>query len=327
VLLPLGAVLGLALGFGTAYIRDRADDRVRDRDDLEDCLGEPVLAVVPRTSGTGQATVFATDPGSPAADAFRYLRAHVEPLLASQPGAASAGTASTGTGSTGTGSTGKVLLVTGAQRQEGRSSVASNLAAALAQSGRRVLLVDADLRHPSLGEVYGIASRPGLTELLAGQAGLADVVSPTGRQGLQLITAGRQAGGPTDVLNSDSLARVITELRSAADVVVVDSGPAVSVSEPVTIAQVSDLVLQVANVRCTLRTATRAAAQELRTSGTITLVGVLTGAPGSASIQRPQLRPAPQSLPAPAVKPDLAATRDARAQVAPASWQTEGVSR
>lgn len=307
-LLPLGALIGVLLGFGTAYLRDRADDRVRDRDDLEECLGEPVLAVVPRSRSAAEgAKVFATEPGSAAAEAFRYLRAHVEPLIPAD------------------GNGGKVLLVTGAQRQEGRSSVACNLATALAQAGRRVLLVDADLRHPFLADVFETGSRAGLTELLAGEATLADVAAPTGRQNLQLVTAGRKAGEPSDVLNSDSLARAIGAMRAAADVIVVDSGPAVSVSDPVTIAQLSDLVLQVANVRRTPRAAIRAAAQELRTSspiieGTGRLAGVLTGVPGKPTIHRPQVRPAQQPQPEPArataTKRDLV-TGDARASVAP----------
>ena len=293
LLLPLGAIVGLLLGIGTAYAKDRQDDRVRDRDDLEECLGASVLAVVPRTQSALQAaTVYTAEPGSQSAEAFRYLRAHLEPLIpADQSG-------------------GKVLLVTGAQRQEGRSSVAANLAASLAQAGRRVLLVDADLRNPFLGEVFGTGSRRGLTELLARQAALADVMVATGRPGLQLITAGQAAGGPADVLNTASLPGAIADMRAAADVVVVDSGPALAVSDPIAIAQHSDLVLQVANVRRTLRTSIRAAAQELRTGSTATLLGVLTGVPG-----RPTLRRSPAGE---VVTPERARAVDAPVPAGPA---------
>jgi len=316
ILLPLGAVVGLLLGTGTAYIRDKMDDRVRDREDLEQCLGTSVLAVVPRTRDAAQAAkIFTDEPGSPSAEAFRYLRAHVEPLIQQGPAG------------------GKVLLVTGAQRQEGRSSVACNLAASMAQAGRRVLLVDADLRHPFLADVYGTGSKAGLTELLAGRAEVADVAIPTKRQGLQLITAGRAAGGPSDALHGESLERVIADMRAAADVVVVDSGPALAVSDPVAIAQHSDLVLQVANVRRTMRESIRAAAQELRTSGPVKLLGVLTGVPRPLTFRRPEGHPAPAPERSRAAAParDLAA-RDAHpvsgiAQVAPAGSTGPGGMR
>jgi polysaccharide biosynthesis transport protein len=306
ILLPLGAVIGLLLGTGTAYIRDRMDDRVRDREDLEQCLGTSVLAVVPRTRNASQAArIFTDEPGSPSAEAYRYLRTHVEPLLQAGPAG------------------GKVLLVTGAQRQEGRSSVAANLASSLARAGRRVILVDADLRHPFLGDVFGADRRAGLTDLLAGRASLADVAVSTGRSGLQLITAGRDAGSAPDVLHSESLGRAIEEMRAAADVIIMDSGPALSVSDPIAIAQQSDLVLQVANVRRTMRQSVRAAAQELRTGGDITLLGVLTGVSPPLTFRRPEGHPAPAPAPARAAagKRELA-TRDARAMTGVAQAAT-----
>jgi polysaccharide biosynthesis transport protein len=316
ILLPLGAVIGLLLGTSTAYVRDRMDDRVRDREDLEQCLGGSVLAVVPRTRNASQAArIFTDQPGSPSAEAYRYLRTHVEPLLQAGPAG------------------GKVLLVTGAQRQEGRSSVAANLASSLARAGRRVILVDADFRHPFLDDVYGAGRRAGLTDLLAGRASLADVAVPAGRSGLRLITAGRDAGSPSDVLHSESLERAIEDMRAAADVIVVDTGPALSVSDPVAIAQHSDLVLQVANVRRTMRQSIRAAAQELRTSGDIRLLGVLTGvsSPFHRTEGHPAPAPAPERARAAAGTRELAA-RDARAmpgvaQVATGSASTGGMHR
>lgn len=298
VLLSLGALIGLLLGIGTAYIRDRNDDRVRDRADLEDCLGEPVLAVVPRSRGAMQAaTVFASAPGSPAAESFRYLRTHLDPLVPADPAA------------------GKVLLVSGAQRREGRSSVACNLAAAMAQGGRQVLLVDADLRNPFLADVFGTGNRAGLTELLTGDGSLADVAVPTGRPRLQLITAGRQTGGSSDVLNATSLERAIAQMRGAADVIIVDGGSALDVADAIAIAQHSDLVVQVANVRRTLRSSIRNAAQELRTSsGGVNLVGVLTGVPGQTTGGQPA--PIPQT--ARTASPDREPARAAHANTSTA---------
>ncbi len=264
VLLSLGAFIGLLVGLATAFVRDRLDDRVRDRDDLEMCVDAAVIGVVPwvrRSARPG--SVFRAAPNSDAAEAYRYLRAHLDALI---PRSADSGT---------------VVLVTGAQPREGRTCIASNLAAVLAQAGHRVLLVDANLRHPSLAGVFQADDRPGLTEMLAGRATLADVMVPTGLPRLRLITTGAE-DQPEELFDAARLAPAFERLRAAADVVIVDSGPVLSVSDPITLALLSDLVLMVASVRRSRRAAIRIAAQELRTAGPVTIAGVLAGVPRSS---------------------------------------------
>jgi polysaccharide biosynthesis transport protein len=298
VLLSVGAFVGLLLGLGTAFLGDRVDDRVRDREDLERCLDAAVIGSVPRVRrSAGPASVFSTAPDSAAAEAYRYLRAHLDSLLArSADGRPADG--------------GKVVLVTGAQPREGRTCIASNLAAAMAQAGHQVLLVDADLHHPSLAGVFQAGDRPGLTEMLAGRAALGDVAVPAGLPGLQLITVGEE-DRPAELFDAARLARVLKRLRAAADVIIVDSGPVLSVSDPIALAAASDLVLMVANIRRSRRAAIRVAAQELRTAGTVTVVGVLTGLP------RPLLRSRPR--PALAAEPQPSP----RARALPPSPRTE----
>ena len=134
-LLPIGAILGLALGVGAIFVRDYADHRVRDGADLERLLDAPVPGVIPRAKHPD--TVFIRQPLSAAAESYRYLRELLSPLIASVPDG------------------GAVLLIAGAQADDGCTSVAANLAVALAEQGAKVLLVDADLWHPSLGAVFG----------------------------------------------------------------------------------------------------------------------------------------------------------------------------
>jgi polysaccharide biosynthesis transport protein len=271
VVLSLGGVLGLALGVGTAFVRDRFDDRVRDRDDLGLCLDAPVLGVIPRVRrSAGPASVFSSAPLSRAAEAYRHLRVRLDSLIAA------------------TGSQGKVVLVAGAHAGEGRTCVATNLAAALAHAGATVLLVDADLRHPSLGGVFHTSKRRGLLDLLTGEASLGDVIAATDLPGLGLVTVGTATDRSAEMFEAGRLARAFAAMTAAADVVVVDSGPALTVSDPIALTRVSDIVLMVANVRRTRRTAVRAAAAEIRGAGPSAIVGVVTGAPRSFRNARPR---------------------------------------
>jgi polysaccharide biosynthesis transport protein len=263
VLFSLGAFIGLLLGLSTAFVRDRLDDRVRDRDDLEMCLDAAVIGAIPwvrRSAGPG--SVFRAAPNSGAAEAYRYLRAHLDALIPRSE------------------DSGKVVLVTGAQPREGRTCIASNLAAVLAQAGHRVLLVDANLRNPSLAGALDADDQPGLTEMLTGRATLAAVMVPTGVPRLHVIGTGTE-DQPEELFDAARLAPAFARLRAVADVIIVDSGPVLSVSDPITLALVSDLVLMVASVRRSRRTAIRLAAQELRTGGSVAIAGVLAGVPRS----------------------------------------------
>jgi capsular exopolysaccharide synthesis family protein len=262
ILLPVGALLGLLLGIGGVLVRDRLDDRVRDRDDLERCLDAPVAAEVLHVSRRRgpSASVFTRSPHSPVAETYRYLRVRLDPLIASTEG-------------------GVVLLVASARGWEGRTSEAANLATALAYAGDKVILVDADLQRPSLSRVFGTRQRPGLGDLLTGRALLEEAAVPTDVPGLRLVTAGEAAGLTSDTLNVSSLGQRFARMKAVADVIVVDSAPVLEVSDALTLASVSDLVLVVADVRRTRRGDASSAAQQIRAVGLGTIVGVLNAVP------------------------------------------------
>jgi capsular exopolysaccharide synthesis family protein len=292
ILLTLGAFLGLALGLGGIVVRDHFDDRVRDVADLERRLEAPVLAAIPRVRqrGVQPAAVFRQAPLSPAAEAYRYLRARLSPRLAA---ASDHGT---------------VLLVSSAQPREGRTSVAANTAMALAEAGAIVLLVDADLRHPSLSEVFSTGERPGFADLLTGRASLGEVAVATSVPGLRLVTAGDLTAASADIFEQARLARAFAAMQAIADVVVVDSAPLQAVSDPIMLARVSDLVLVLADVRRTHRGNATAAGQEIRAIGP-QVFGVLNQVPRhSHDRERPGVSYQPESLASPAGVPAILAS-------------------
>jgi putative peptidoglycan lipid II flippase len=289
ILYALGAILGLLLGVGEIFVREAIDGRVRDRDDLEQCLGAPAVAAIPRMwrYRTNPTSVFRTAPSSRPAEAYRYLRARLGPLL-SPPGHPAT-----------------VLLVTSAQPREGRTSIAVNLATALTQAGARVLLVDADLRHPSLSDIFATSPAPGLTDLLTEHATLTDVTIPTNVHGLNLVTTGTPVDRPAELFEVTQLTRVFADMRGAADAIVVDSAPVLALSDAITIARISDIVAVVADIHRTRRASVRTTATELKTISPGTITGIINRAPRSLSIgrARPPATTTPPRPPAPRTAP------------------------
>ena len=258
ILLPIGAILGLLLGIGAIFLRDHSDHRVRDAADLEGFLDARVLAVIPRAQHSGN--VFIRQPRSATAESYRYLREHLSPLIASVPGDAA------------------VLVVTGAKADDGSTSVAANLAAALAESGARVVLVDADLSQLSLGTVFDAGRRPGWSDLLARRASVDEVAIPVaGVAGLRLVTAGDVTIKPAELHRDARLAQAFTDMRAQADVIVVDSAPVLEASHTIALARASDVVIVVADVRRTIREDVSAAVQQIRATGPQVIIGALNG--------------------------------------------------
>jgi capsular exopolysaccharide synthesis family protein len=286
VLLAIGALLGLLIGFGAVYLRDRADDRVRDADDLSRNLGAATVVEIASAERAAQspAFAFARTPASRAAEAYRYLRIRIGALAPARD------------------SGGYVVLVTAPRGGEGSTSVASNLATALAQSGDKVLLVDGNVRDATLSAVYAKAGHRGLVQLLTGTSSLTEVAQATSVPRMKLIPAGQSRDGSAEALEADELARVFASLQAVADVVVVDSSPVLAVSDPIALASVSDVVVVVADVRRTTRTEARAVGHEISPSGNQHVVGVLNNA--SRMPERPASPAAvPIPLPVPAAAP------------------------
>ncbi|MDQ3915612.1 MAG: polysaccharide biosynthesis tyrosine autokinase [Actinomycetota bacterium] len=243
----MGLFVGLALGVGAGLLRERLDDRVRDRTDLEAAIGAPVLAVVPRvaTWRRGKTPVLITklEPRSAAAEAYRTLRTGLL-FAASQRRV-------------------KTVLITSARAGEGKTVTTANLGVALAQTGRRVVLVSADLRKPRLSTFFNEKSSPGLTNVFAGEANLWRSIADSGIPNLKLLPSGPIPGNPAELLGSEMMRSILEQLASVADFVLVDGPPTLTLADAITLAPLTDGVLFVTDSQATRRGAVEHSRQQL----------------------------------------------------------------
>ncbi|KQP57910.1 chromosome partitioning protein [Agreia sp. Leaf283] len=216
--IALGGVIGLALGVGVAALREALDNRVRNERDVEVITDAPILGgIVFDPKANERPLIVHDDPRSPRAESFRTLRTNLQFLDV--------------------GRTNRAFVVTSSIQSEGKSTSTANLAIALADTGARVLLVDADLRRPKLHEYLGLEGAVGLTDLLIGTAEPEDVIQPWGKNDLFVLPAGKIPPNPSELLGSEALTRLLNEFNRAFDVVLFDSAPLLPVTDAAILAR------------------------------------------------------------------------------------------
>ncbi|MDQ0574553.1 polysaccharide biosynthesis tyrosine autokinase [Agromyces albus] len=210
--IALGALVGLALGVGLAVLREMLDTRIRNERDVQHITDVPIIGgIVFDPKAKERPLIVQADPHSPRAESFRTLRTNLQFLDTDR--------------------TRRMFVVTSSIQSEGKSTTAANLAIAVADSGARVLLVDADLRRPKVADYMGIEGAVGLTDLLIGRAELQDVVQRWGRNNLFVLPAGSVPPNPSELLGSTAMVSTIEELGRAFDVVLFDAPPLLPVTD------------------------------------------------------------------------------------------------
>jgi capsular exopolysaccharide synthesis family protein len=213
-ILLLGFLGGFVIGCGLVVGTDMADSSIRRVNQVEEILGLPVLALVPRSKRRhlDKEPVVTSNPASHEAEAFRSLRTALSFL--------------------GQKSDFKTVLFTSANPREGKTYCSLNCAAALAQTGLRTLLIDADLRRPNLTKALmpGIKTR-GLSACLSGNGTIMDCCRPTGTENLFILGAGERASNPAELLAAGDFAGLLKEAMLHFDRVVLDSAPINAVSD------------------------------------------------------------------------------------------------
>ncbi|TVR60854.1 MAG: polysaccharide biosynthesis tyrosine autokinase [Gemmatimonadales bacterium] len=297
LMLALGLMLGGMLGAGGAFVLEMLNTKVRRQEDLEQALNVSTVGVIPRlpktgavgtlklaagaaTSGraAGAGTLPARSQGRPGrhrelvtvhqsrsaeAEAFRTLRTNLlfaqnhEPI--------------------------RVAVVTSALPGEGKTTTASNLAVTYAQQGLRVLLADADLRKPRVGEVFGMDRKPGLTELVLEEADPARAIRPYDAvDGLWILPSGTLPPNPTELLGGARTRDFLRTLRDRFDMVILDSPPLAGGADAAILGAAADGVIMVVRAGQTEMDAARHAARQLHTVGARLLGTVMNDPDGEA---------------------------------------------
>jgi capsular exopolysaccharide synthesis family protein len=205
------AVLGLIIGLALAMIVDYLDDSIKDPKEAEELLGMPILGLISLVPGA--TPVLIDDPGSrsPLAEAFRTLRANLRFSAADKPV--------------------RSVLVTSPGPGEGKSTTAAGLAIAAANAGQKVILVDTDLRRPSVHKLFSVNPQYGLTDVLTGNKTLDESLMHMERTGVSLLTTGPLPPNPIELLESEAMVKTMAALQERADLVIFDSPPLLVVAD------------------------------------------------------------------------------------------------
>lgn len=255
-LIGIGLLAGFVLGLLLGLLADFTDRRVRRPGDLEQAAqGIPVLGEVPTSKSLAEGSALLDFRGgsSAASEALRRVRTSLRFVGGNET---------------------PVYLITSALPGEGKTFTAANLARAFAEAGDRTLVIGADLRNPSLGTVFGMPADTGLSNLLAGQVDVEDVVFPGADGDPDVLPAGPVPPNPSELLGNGRIKDLLSWARERYDVIIVDAPPVGAVTDAVILAPVIDATILVAGMNSVTRTAIADTVENLRLAN-VTPSGVI----------------------------------------------------
>jgi len=258
-----GLLLGGLAGFGLAWLRELMDQRLKSVDEISDVLQLSVLGMVPHMDVAGDRSragqLVSQAPRSSVAEAIRTLRTALHFGLA--------------------GHDVKVIAVTSPVPGDGKSTMASNLAIAMAQADQRVLLIDADLRKPTQHLIFNASAEKGLASVLGARLPVSEAIVPSGVPSLDLLPCGPLPANPVELLNNGYFSELLETLKGRYDKILIDSPPVMPVADARVIAAISDATLLVLRAERSTRRMSLGARNELWRVRATRLGVVLNGVP------------------------------------------------
>lgn len=255
-----GLFLGLIAALGAALLADKMDDRIHSEDEVRSATGLPILASIPKIARFEDQSLVSNlgapngQTTTPLLESYRMLR--------------------TGLMFTVLDSASRSIVLTSSQPNEGKSSVAANLAAVLALNGKTVLLIDADLRRPSAHRLFGLNGEQGFSSVAAGFCSLDEAIQDTNIAGLRVLVGGQTPPNPPEMLDSKAGRAIFQAARSMADFVIIDAPPALMMADAQIIATEADGVLLVVSWEEALKNSVARATDMMARTG-IKLLGVV----------------------------------------------------
>ncbi|MBI4538200.1 MAG: polysaccharide biosynthesis tyrosine autokinase [Gemmatimonadetes bacterium] len=264
--LAIALVVGLLIGSTLVFLLEYMDTKIKGAQDAQLAASLAVIAYIPKLQQNqkyvGGPLIVGDRPGDPGAESFRVLRTHLRFVRTERP---------------------RLVAVTSPGPSEGKSTVALNLARSLAHEGHRVLLIDADLRRPSIHEVFELERAPGLSDVLVGECKGEDAFRFLPEEPLAVLTCGSVVPNPAELLGGPSLRSLLLFSRESFDTVVIDTPPVLAVTDALVLGAEVEGTLVVARTAYTDRKALTRGVDELRMVGAPLLGLVVNAVPTSGA--------------------------------------------
>lgn len=268
--LALGLLAGLALGVGAAFLRESLDTTVRSTAATESIVKAPVLGDIPFDSSTKKQELLSEMSRSARSEAFRGLRTNLQYVDVDRPPSA--------------------VVVTSSLAGEGKSHTSANLALALARSGKRILLLEGDLRRPGAVKLFDLVEGAGLTNVLVGSASAEEVIQHVGNTGLDVLPCGSIPPNPSELLGSHRMELLLDDLKRTYDTVIIDTPPLLPVTDAAVLARAADGAVVVVRRSKTKREELSAAVASLEAVNARVLGAVMNMSPASRGGPSPYLK-------------------------------------